>query len=61
MQQSSPLPISRAQRIKILTAATDITSVEDVAPASDLSRGRAAQRASRWMAQGWIRRAGCGA
>ncbi len=45
----------------MLSAASDVIHVSDVAVTLDLDRIRAAQRLSRWTEQGWLRRVGRGA
>jgi len=55
------LPQGRAQLVRLLSAAGDVISVDDVVTALQLDRTAAAQRLSRWTEQGWLRRVGRGA
>lgn len=62
MKQYIPqLPQGRAQLVQLLSAAGDVVRVDDVVNVLRLDRVRAAQRLSRWMEQGWLRRVGRGA
>ena len=56
----SDLPTGRAQLVRVLSDASDVITVDDVATTLSLSRNRAAQRLSRWMEQGWVSRVGRG-
>ena len=55
------LPQGRAQLVRVLEAAGDVIRVDDVVTALELDRIAAAQRLSRWVEQGWLRRVGRGA
>ncbi|MCY4276979.1 MAG: type IV toxin-antitoxin system AbiEi family antitoxin domain-containing protein [Gammaproteobacteria bacterium] len=62
IQEKTPrLPRGRAQLVQVLSAASDVIHVNDVAVTLGLDRARAAQRLSRWAEQGWLRRVGRGA
>ena len=54
-------PQGRAQLVRVLEAAGDVIRVDDVVIALELDRIAAAQRLSRWVEQGWLRRVGRGA
>lgn len=55
------LPRGRAQLVRVLSTAGDVIRVDDVVIALQLDRTGAAQRLSRWVEQGWLRRVGRGA
>ena len=55
------LPHGRAQLVLVLSTAGDVIHVDDVVAALALNRTAAAQRLSRWVEQGWLRRVGRGA
>ncbi len=60
-ENSSCLPRGRAQLVRVLSVAGDVVHVDDVVAALQLDRSKAAQRLSRWVEQGWLRRVGRGA
>ena len=55
------LPRGRAQLVRVLSTAGDVIHIDDVVNALHLNRTSAAQRLSRWVEQGWLRRVGRGA
>ena len=55
------LPKGRTQLVRVLSTAGDVIHVNDVVIALQLDRTGAAQRLSRWVEQGWLRRVGRGA
>ena len=55
------LPRGRAQLVRVLSTAGDVIHVDDVVLALQLDRTGAAQRLSRWVEQGWLRRVARGA
>jgi len=55
------LPRGRAQLAQVLSVASDVIHIDDVVIALNLDRTSAAQRLSRWVEQGWLRRVGRGA
>ena len=55
------LPRGRTQLVRVLSTAGDVIHVDDVVIALQLDRTGAAQRLSRWVEQGWLRRVGRGA
>lgn len=54
------LPKGRAQLVRVLSVAKDVIHIDDVVAALQLDRVAAAQRLSRWVEQGWLRRVGRG-
>lgn len=60
-EQTVHLPQGRAQLVRVLTVAGDVIHIDDVVTALQLDRTAAAQRLSRWVEQGWLRRVGRGA
>ena len=54
------LPRGRAQLVRVLSTAGDVIHVDDVVTALQIGRVGAAQRLSRWVEQGWLRRVGRG-
>ncbi len=55
------LPRGRTQLVRVLSTAGDVIRIDDVVIALRLDRTGAAQRLSRWLEQGWLRRVGRGA
>lgn len=49
------------QLVQVLSAAGDVILVDDVVASLNLDRTGAAQRLSRWVEQGWLKRVGRGA
>ena len=60
-ENSLRLSRGRAQLVQVLSVAGDVIRVDDVVLALQLDRTSAAQRLSRWVEQGWLRRVGRGA
>ena len=60
-ESTTRLPRGRAQLVRVLSTASDVIRVDDVVTALQLDRTGAAQRLSRWVEQGWLRRVGRGA
>jgi predicted transcriptional regulator of viral defense system len=60
-QRLFQLPQGRAQLVRVLATAGDVIRVDDAVIALKLDRIAAAQRLSRWVEQGWLRRVGRGA
>ena len=61
MKENLPcLSRGRAQLVQVLSVAGDVIRVDDVVLALQLDRTSAAQRLSRWVEQGWLRRVGRG-
>ena len=60
-QRSTRLPQGREQLVRVLSTAGDVIHIDDVVTALHLDRTAAAQRLSRWVEQGWLRRVGRGA
>ena len=60
-ETTTRLPRGRAQLVRVLSSAGDVIHVDDVVTALQLDRTGAAQRLSRWVEQGWLRRVGRGA
>lgn len=60
-EKTTRLPRGRAQLVRVLSTTKDVIHVDDVVGALQLDRTRAAQRLSRWVEQGWLRRVRRGA
>ena len=60
-EHTTHLPRGRAQLARVLSSAGDVIHVDDVVDTLQLDRTGAAQRLSRWVEQGWLRRVGRGA
>ena len=59
-ENTTRLPRGRAQLVRVLSAAGDVIRIDDAVNALQFDRTRAAQRLSRWVDQGWLRRVGRG-
>ena len=60
MYQNRLIPKGRAKLVSVLATAGNVISVDHVAKTLEIDRNAAAQRLSRWVEQGWMRRVGRG-
>jgi predicted transcriptional regulator of viral defense system len=61
MQETSRLPLGRAQLVQVIAGSGDVIHISDVTRVLTLSRIDAAKRLARWKEQGWLKRVGAGA